>query len=466
MLGSRSRMTRQRSDALVLFGITGDLAYQKVIPALQSMVRRGNLKVPIVGMARAGWDRDRLIERMRASLDDHGSVDEETFEKLTSLLRYVDGDYTDHETFARLRKELGDAKRPLHYLAIPPDLFETVIHHLAAAGCAENARVVVEKPFGRNLASAQELNGVVRDVFPEEAIFRIDHFLGKEPVQNLAYFRFANTFLEPFWNRNYVDSVQITLAEKFGLRKRGQFYEQVGAIRDVVQNHLLQVLALVAMDPPSGLDRDVFLTERVRLLKSIRPLTRSGVVRGQFEGYRRSEGVDPNSTVETYVALRMHVETWRWAGVPFYIRTGKRLPVTATEVLVELKRPPRDVFGEREPGHPNHVVFRLGPDVSISLGTRAKLPGDEMQGEDVELVAHHQGGDEMLPYERLLTDAMEGDDELFSRQDIVETSWRIVDPVLDDATPVYPYAPGSWGPPEADRLLAGDGEWHAPAGRD
>jgi glucose-6-phosphate 1-dehydrogenase len=403
---------------------------------------------------------------MRACINDHGGVDEATFEKLTSLLGYVDGDYTDPETFARLRKELGDAHRPLHYLAIPPDLFETVIHQLAAAGCAENARVVVEKPFGRDLASAQELNGVVRDVFPEEAIFRIDHFLGKEPVQNLAYFRFANTFLEPFWNRNYVDSVQITLAEKFGLRKRGQFYEQVGAIRDVVQNHLLQVLALVAMDPPSGLDRDVFLSERVRLLKSIRPLTPDNVVRGQFEGYRESEGVDPNSTVETYVALRIHVETWRWAGVPFYIRTGKRLPVTATEVLVELKRPPRDVFGEREPGHPNHVVFRLGPDVSISLGTRAKVPGDEMQGEDVELIAHHQGGDEMLPYERLLTDAMDGDADLFSRQDIVETSWRIVDPVLDDATPVYQYAQGSWGPPEADRLLKGNGEWHAPAGRD
>jgi glucose-6-phosphate 1-dehydrogenase len=454
-------MSRDRSDALVLFGITGDLAFQKIIPALQAMVRRKNLDVPVVGVARSGWNKARLVERMHASLTEHGGVDEAAFDKLVALLRYVDGDYTERDTFIRLREALGEARFPLHYLAIPPSLFEAVVQHLSEAGCAEHARVVVEKPFGRDLRSASELNQVLRSVFPEEAIFRIDHFLGKEPVQNLAYFRFANTFLEPFWNRNYVDSVQITMAEKFGLRKRGRFYEQVGTIRDVVQNHLLQVLALVAMDPPSGLDRDVFLNERVRLLKAIRPLTPENIVRGQFAGYRELTGVDPHSTVETYVALRMHVETWRWAGVPFYIRAGKRLATTATEVLVELKRPPRDVFDEPDPGHPNHVVFRLGPDVSISLGARAKLPGEQMAGDDVELIAHHQSGDVMEPYERLLTEAMDGDAELFSRQDIVETSWRIVDPVLDDVTPVLSYAQGSWGPREAERLLEGR-TWHDP----
>ncbi|MDP9299241.1 MAG: glucose-6-phosphate dehydrogenase, partial [Actinomycetota bacterium] len=450
-----------RSDALVVFGITGDLAYQKIIPALQAMVRRGNLNVPVVGVARSGWNLGKLEERMRASLDDHGGVDDAAFTKLTSSLRYVDGDYTDPATFDRLCQELGDARRPLFYLAIPPTLFEAVVKNLAGAGCADDGRVVVEKPFGRDLSSARELNAVIRSVFPEESIFRIDHFLGKEPVQNLAYFRFANTFLEPFWNRNYVDSVQITMAEKFGLRRRGAFYDKVGTIRDVVQNHLLQVMALVAMDPPSGLGRDAFLNERVRLLNSIPPLGPDDVVRGQFRGYKELPGVATDSTTETFVALRFRVETWRWAGVPFYIRAGKRLPVTATEVLVELKRPPRDVFDQPDPGHPNHVSFQLGPDVSISLGARAKVPGEEMVGEDVELIAHHQPGDVMEPYERLLTEAMQGETELFSRQDIVETSWRIVDPVLDDVTPVHEYAQGSWGPHEADRLVDG-GRWHGP----
>ncbi len=445
-----------------MFGITGDLAYQKIIPALHSMARRGNLTVPVVGVARSGWNLERLLERMRASIEDHGGVDATAFEVLRSKLKYVDGDYTDHTTFRELKEALGGAEHPLHYLAIPPSIFETVVQHLDASTCAAGARVVIEKPFGRDLRSAQELNAVIREVFPEDSIFRIDHFLGKEPVQNLAYFRFANTFLEPFWNRNYVESVQITMAEKFGLRKRGGFYDQVGTVRDVVQNHLLQVLALVAMDAPSGLERDVFLNERVRLLNSIRPLTPSTIVRGQFAGYRELDGVDPASNTETYVAMRMQVETWRWAGVPFYIRAGKRLPTTATEVLVELKRPPREVFADDVPGHPNHVIFRLGPDVSISLSARAKIPGDEMVGEEVELVAHHQSGDVMEPYERLLTDAMMGDNELFSRQDIVETSWRIVDPVLDDATPVHRYAQGSWGPEEADRLIGGDGGWHSP----
>jgi glucose-6-phosphate 1-dehydrogenase len=451
----------EKSNALVFFGATGDLAYKKIFPALQAMVKRGDLDMPVIGVARAGWTVEQLRERARDSLEHNGGVDAEAFAKLAAQMRYVDGDYGDAGTFQRLKQALGDKARPLHYLAIPPSMFGKVVQGLAQAGCARDARIVVEKPFGRDLASAQELNRTLHEVFSEPAIFRIDHYLGKEAVQNLLYFRFANTFVEPIWNRQYIDNVQITMAENFGVQGRGAFYDEVGTIRDVVQNHLLQVIVLLAMDAPVGHDAEAMRAEKLRLFRAMRPLDPAEVVRGQFRGYRQEKGVAPDSQVETFAALRLHIDTWRWAGVPFHIRAGKHLPITATEVLVQLKLPPLGVFDTIDPQSSNYLRFRLGPEVVVSLGARVKQPGEVMRGEPAELIARHEPGSDQLPYDRLLHDAIRGDTSLFTRDDSVEAAWRVVDPVLGDAVPLSEYEPGTWGPGAASQHLDDPG-WHDP----
>ena len=455
-------MEPRPSDAFVFFGATGDLAYKQIFPALQALVRRGQLNVPIVGVGRSGWGKDKLIERARASIKEHGTYDEKVFAKFSALLQYVDGDYREASTFTRLKEALGGATAPLHYLAIPPSVFETVIGGLAKAGCVENARVVVEKPFGRDLKSARELNAILHQHFPEQSIFRIDHYLGKEPVQNILYTRFSNAFLEPIWNRTYIRSLQITMAEDFDVLGRGAFYEEAGAIRDVIQNHLLQVLSSVIMDAPLQSAPSALRDEKSRVLRAIRPLDAQSIVRGQYHGYRTAPGVAENSTVETYAAVRLFVDSWRWADVPFYIRAGKCMPVTSTEVVVEFRRPPREVFGELVPSLSSHLRLRLSPDVVIGLGMRVKVAGERMAGEDVELMVTRQPGDAMTPYERLLGDAMRGDLGLFGRQDAIEAQWAVVDPVLGDSTPVYDYPCGTWGPREAARLVEGDDGWIDP----
>jgi glucose-6-phosphate 1-dehydrogenase len=458
-------MTTPHSDALVLFGVTGDLAYKKIFPALYALLKRGGLELPIIGVAFPKWSQERLHKRVSDSLERSGGIDDKrALQRLLSRLKYVSGDYRDQRTFTAIREALGKASCPAHYLAIPPALFETVIKGLGAAKLVGNARVIVEKPFGRDLASARELNQVAQAVFPADAIFRIDHFLGKEAIMNILYFRFANTFLEPIWNRNYVASVQITLSEKFGVENRGAFYETAGCLRDVIENHLFQVVALLAMEPPAGRDFGSVHNEKAKVIKAMRPLKPDDLVRGQYAGYRTEPDVAKASDVETFCALRLFIDSWRWEGVPWYLRSGKHLPCTATEILVELKPPPQRLFADAIPltGRSNYLRFRLSPSSAVALAARVKLAGQDFVGEQRELYLLEEQAGEATPYERLLGDAIVGDGALFTREDAVEAAWAVVEPVLKTHQRAHPYKRGSWGPKAADAIVAAHGGWHNP----